>query len=44
MTISRATYSLGALVADNATSAAVFDVCKDYRRVVIEGYRLDPLR
>ena len=38
---SRPTY-LGALVADNANSAAVFDVCKDYRRVVTEGYRLDP--
>ena len=42
MTISRATSSLGALVADNANSAAVFAVCKDYRRVVMEGYRLDP--
>jgi cytochrome P450 len=42
MTISRATSSLGVLVADNANSAAVFDVCKDYRRVVTEGYRLDP--
>jgi C-methyltransferase len=30
------------MVADNANSAAVFDVCKDYRRVVTEGYRLDP--
>jgi 2-polyprenyl-3-methyl-5-hydroxy-6-metoxy-1,4-benzoquinol methylase len=38
---SQPTY-LGALVADNANSAAVFDVCKDYRRVVTEGYRLDP--
>jgi 3-hydroxy-5-methyl-1-naphthoate 3-O-methyltransferase len=38
---SQPTY-LGALVADNADSAAVFDVCKDYRRVVTEGYRLDP--
>lgn len=38
---SKPTY-LGALVADNAISAAVFDVCKDYRRVVTEGYRLDP--
>jgi len=37
---SQPTY-LGALVADNATSAAVFDVCKDYRRVVTEGYRPD---
>jgi 2-polyprenyl-3-methyl-5-hydroxy-6-metoxy-1,4-benzoquinol methylase len=38
---SQPTY-LGALVADNANSAAVFDLCKDYRRVVTEGYRLDP--
>jgi hypothetical protein len=38
---SQPTY-LGALVADNANSAAVFDVCKDYRRVVMKGYRLDP--
>jgi C-methyltransferase len=38
---SQPTY-LGALVADNANSAAVFDVCKDYRRVVTDGYRLDP--
>jgi hypothetical protein len=38
---SQPTY-LGALVADNANSAAVFDVCKDYRRVVTEGYRVDP--
>lgn len=38
---SQPTY-LGALVAHNAMSAAVFDVCKDYRRVVTEGYRLDP--
>jgi 2-polyprenyl-3-methyl-5-hydroxy-6-metoxy-1,4-benzoquinol methylase len=38
---SQPTY-LGALVADNANSAAVFDVCKDYRHVVTEGYRLDP--
>ncbi len=33
---------LGALVADNANSAAVFDVCKNYHRVVTEGYREDP--
>jgi hypothetical protein len=38
---SQPTY-LGALVADNANSAAVFDVCKDYRRVVTEGYHVDP--
>jgi hypothetical protein len=38
---SQPTY-LGALVADNANSAAVFDVCKDYQRVVTEGYRVDP--
>jgi Dimerisation domain len=38
---SQPTY-LGALVADNANSAALFDVCKDYRRVVTKGYRLDP--
>jgi ubiquinone/menaquinone biosynthesis C-methylase UbiE len=29
-------------VADNANSAAVFDVCRDYRRVVTEGHRVDP--
>jgi len=38
---SQPTY-LGALVADNANSTAVFDVCKNYRRVVTEGYRVDP--
>jgi hypothetical protein len=32
---------LGALV-ENANDAAVFDVYRDYRRVVTEGYRLDP--
>jgi C-methyltransferase len=38
---SQPTY-IGELVAGSANSVAVFDVCKDYRRVVTEGYRIDP--
>jgi hypothetical protein len=38
---SQPTY-IGDLVTGSANSAGVFDVCKDYRRVVTEGYRMDP--
>lgn len=34
--------SLGASAVGGGLSAAVFEVCKDYRRVVTDGYRLDP--